>query len=106
MVEREVIWSKTAIDQFKVLIFFWQANDVNEKFRQYTIARLDEHIQVILHFPKCGKPYRMTKIREFVFDGFSLFYLVRPKKIMNYLFWDNRQDPAKLNYLLSNSLCN
>jgi plasmid stabilization system protein ParE len=106
MVEREVIWSQTAIEQFKVLIFFWQAHDVNEKFRQYTIARIDEHIKVILHFPKCGKPYRISKIREFVFDGFSLFYLVKPKKIIIYLFWDNRQDPAKLNYLLSNSLYN
>jgi len=102
MVEREVIWTQTAIEQFKGLIFFWQANNVNNKFTKFTITRLNEHIQVILHFPKCGKPYKMSKIREFVFDGFSLFYLVKPRQLIIYLFWDNRQDPTKLHRLLSN----
>lgn len=32
MVEREVIWTQTAIDQFEVLLFFLQANNVTEKF--------------------------------------------------------------------------
>ncbi len=106
MVERDVIWSQTAIDQFKRLLFFWEANEVDKKFREYIITRLDEHLKVLLNYPKCGKPYGISKIREFVFDGFSLLYLVRPKKIIVYLFWDNRQDPAKLKYLLSNSLQN
>ena len=103
MVERKVIWTQTAIDQFKELLFFWQANDVNEKFTKLIITRIDEHIQVVLQFPKCGKPYKMSKIREFVFDGFSLFYLVKSRQIIIYLFWDNRQNPTKLKRLLANA---
>ena len=61
MVERKVIWTQTAIDQFKELLFFWQANDVNEKFTKLIITRIEEHIQVVLQFPKCGKPYKMSK---------------------------------------------
>lgn len=102
MVEREVIWTQTAIDQFEVLLFFLQANNVTEKFADNIITKLNEHIQLILQYPKCGKPYKMSKIREFVFDGFSIFYRVKTRQIIIHLFWDNRQDPIKLVKLLTN----
>lgn len=102
MVEREVIWTQTAIDQFEVLLFFLQANNVTEKFAQSITTKLNEHIQLILQYPKCGKPYKMSKIREFVFDGFSIFYRVKTRQIIIHLLWDNRQDPIKLVKLLTN----
>jgi hypothetical protein len=102
MVEREVIWTQTAIDQFEVLLFFLQANNVTEKFAHNITTKLNEHIQLILQYPKCGKPYKMSKIREFVFDGFNIFYRVKTRQIIIHLFWDNRQDPVKLVKLLTN----
>jgi plasmid stabilization system protein ParE len=99
-----VVWSKNAEITFDEILTFYT---VRNKSDAYSKKLYDKVKKISLHFlkhPNIGKPVENSNYREFIFDDYSIFYIVLKKEILITLFWDNRRDPKALEVALSELL--
>ena len=103
MVERKVIWSPTARAQFSLVINYWKERNLNAQYALKLTDEVSAQIQLIVEFPKIAQAEYTKDIRRITFNNYSIIYKLAPSKIEILSFWDNRQNPAKLKKLLSNT---
>ena len=91
-----IIWAPTAnITYYQILEYLEQNWSINE-MRNF-IDRVEQVVQHIsenpLHYPysKENDTYKCVVVKQV-----SLFYRLKHQHIELLVFWDNRQDPAKL----------
>ena len=94
----QIIWSPTArVTYFQILdyiSFHWSSQEVVN-----FIERTDE---VLVYIKKNPQQYSSSKMRNeihrfVVTKQVSLYYQVNEKSVELFIFWNNRQDPSKLN---------
>jgi len=91
-----VIWSPNArITYYRILEYLeqnWTIKEI-EAFINRTEQVIKHINQSPLHYPysKLSDSYRCVFIKQV-----SLFYRIKQQEIELLIFWDNRQDPAKL----------
>lgn len=97
----EVIWSKRAKQDYLNVLEYLHKNWGIKEVRGF-VRKTEEAIRTITTNPKSfvASSKRKNVHKGFVSKHNSLFYQVkyRKKQIILLTFWDNRQNPEKLNY--------
>ena len=96
----EVSWSYEAEIQYYDTLLFWIEKIKSEKYSEQIESEVTKIIQTLKDFPRIGAIYQRKGVRRvIVLFHFSVFYriLEEENEIEIVAFWDNRNDPKKLN---------
>jgi hypothetical protein len=101
MVERKIVWTKTASQQLEEVVLFWNAHNGNNLFSQKILKATNASAKRLIRFPFSGKLTDFPSVRAIILlKSFTLFYKVMDSKVLILLFWDSRQDPDKIKRVL------
>ena len=98
--ELKVSWSSEAEIQYYDILLFWIERTKSEKYSEQIENEVTKIIQTLKDFPRIGAIYQRKGVRRIiVLFHFSVFYriLEEQNEIEIVAFWDNRNDPKKLN---------
>lgn len=98
--ELKVSWSSEAEIQYYDILLFWIEKTKSEKYSEQIENEVTKIIQTLKDFPRIGAIYQKREVRRvIVLSYFSIFYrlLEKENEIEIVAFWDNRNDPKKLN---------
>ena len=98
--ELKVSWSSEAEIQYYDILLFWIEKTKSEKYSEQIENEVTKIIQTLKDFPRIGAIYQKREVRRvIVLSYFSIFYriLEEQNEIEIVDFWDNRNDPKKLN---------
>lgn len=102
----DVRWSYSAELQYANILTFWITHNLSNAYSQKIVRAVEEAEDKLSENPyiaeekesyKDGVVFKYRKL--IILRNFSLVYVVR-KSVEIVAFWDNRQDPEKLNELL------
>ncbi|MBS9461903.1 type II toxin-antitoxin system RelE/ParE family toxin [Flagellimonas sp. 389] len=96
MVERNVIWTKTADIQFVGILEYWVKRNKSTIYSKKLVRLVAERTKEIAKSPLIFKSTDFNDIRVASLGNFSIFYKITDKSIIIYAFWDNRQNPKRL----------
>lgn len=99
--ELEVSWSYEAEIQYYDTLLFWIEKTKSEKYSEKIEKEVAKISNTLKTFPKIGAIYESKGIRRVVIlSNFSIFYriLEEQNEIEIIAFWDNRNDPEKLQF--------
>ena len=99
--ELEVSWSYEAEIQYYDTLLFWIEKTKSEKYSEKIEKEVAKISNALKTFPKIGAIYESKGIRRVVIlSNFSIFYriLEEQNEIEIIAFWDNRNDPEKLQF--------
>ena len=99
--ELEVSWSYEAEIQYYDTLLFWIEKTKSEKYSEKIEKEVAKISNTLKTFPKIGAIYESKGIRRVVISShFSIFYriLEEQNEIEIIAFWDNRNDPEKLQF--------
>ncbi len=102
MAKRDVVWTKTADLQFVGILEYWVKRNKSNKYSKKLIKLVSERTNQIAENPKIYRKTDYKNIRVASLDNFGIYYKFDKYKIVVMAFWDNRQNPKKLNELLRN----
>ena len=97
----EVSWSYEAEIQYYDTLLFWIEKTKSEKYSEKREKEVVKISNTLKTFPKIGAIYESKGIRRVVIlSNFSIFYriLEEQNEIEIIAFWDNRNDPEKLQF--------
>ena len=97
----EVSWSYEDQIQFYDTLLFWIEKTKSEKYSEKIEKEVAKISNTLKTFPKIGAIYESKGIRRVVIlSNFSIFYriLEEQNEIEIIAFWDNRNDPEKLQF--------
>jgi len=97
-----VFWTETAIAQRNHIFEYWNNRNGSKTFSKNLLSIINTNINLIKRFPELGKKTDFDEHRVLTLDDFSLFYKFDSERIIITAFWDNRQNPEKLLFLLNN----
>jgi plasmid stabilization system protein ParE len=103
MAERIVIWTYTAREQRRSILKYWTIKNGSTKYAEKVIRLISERTKIIAQFPEAFKLSDFNDVRVSSLGHFSIFYKYSLNQIIIMAFWDNRQDPQELLYLISKS---
>lgn len=95
MVEREVVWSDTALFQFKFILAYWKDKNKSNAFPEKILRQVSRQIALITKFPYLAPSVSETDFRRSILGNYSLIYEITPNQIYVVYFWDDRQDPLQ-----------
>ena len=91
-----VIWSPTARITYFNILEYLEVNWTRKEVRAFT-SRTEEVLDLIQQNPMLFPYSKESNIHRCVLaKQVSLYYQVKPGEVELLVFWDNRQDPAKL----------
>ena len=99
--ELEVSWSYEAEIQYYDTLLFWIEKTKSEKYSEKIEKEGAKISNILKTFPKIGAIYESKEIRRvIILSNFSIFYriLEEQNEIEIIAFWDNRNDPEKLQF--------
>ena len=96
MVERIVIWTRTADIQFVGILEYWVKRNKSNTYSKKLVGLVAKRTKQISKTPLIYKSTNFKDIRVASLGNFSIFYKVTDERIIITSFWDNRQDPKKL----------
>lgn len=98
-----VEWTDAATVQRRETLRYWTVRNKSPAYSKKVLKRIKEVLLVVRENPGAFEEteFEGLRIREAIIGSFSLFYTVRDGIIMIITFWDQRQDPDKLEQLLS-----
>ncbi len=103
MAERIVVWTKTAIKQRRNILAYWTRRNGSTHYAEKLISIISNKLKLILQNPDASQWAAFPNTRVAAIGHFSIFYKITDTNIIITAFWDNRQDPKKLLYVLRNS---
>lgn len=98
-----VVWTEPAIVQREETLRYWTVRNKSPAYAKKLLNRIEDILGIISENPEAYRERKIGKhlTREAIFDGFSLFYTVRNNIVVVITFWSQRDDPDKLERLLS-----
>lgn len=100
MAERIIVWTQTARNQRRNILRYWVNRNRSKSYSQKLIRQIAEKVSNISTNPTAYKRCDFPKTRVAAMGHFSIFYQYDDNRILITAFWDNRQDPLKLEKLL------
>jgi plasmid stabilization system protein ParE len=100
MAEREIVWTVTAEQQFQKILEYWLDKNKSSEYPTRILKLVDDHIADISNRPDS---YRLTEYNNTsvcVIGVFNIYFKKKNDKVYITCFWDNRQDPHKLQKVL------
>lgn len=97
MVERSIIWTKTADIQFVGILEYWVKNNKSTAYSKKLVALVTERTEQLSLSPEIYKKQILKML-----GNYSIYNQTNRSAIIITAFWDNRQDPEKLLKILKN----
>lgn len=96
MVERAVIWTRTADVQLVGILEYWVNRNKSNTYSKKLLKLVSKRTEQLAKSPFTCKKADFKDTRVASLGNFSLFYKVTDEAIIITAFWDNRQNPKKL----------
>ncbi|MEA5129375.1 MAG: type II toxin-antitoxin system RelE/ParE family toxin [Proteiniphilum sp.] len=92
-------WTKPAAKQKSGTLIYWTERIGSEKYAEKINAETNKAIKSIQQNPHIGTKVKGAKEvrRLVVMKDYSLFYRIKKEFIEIIAFWDNRQNPERIN---------
>jgi plasmid stabilization system protein ParE len=96
MVDREIVWTKTAALQRRLIFEYWIDRTGSTEYSQKLLYESKERTEQLKLHPLSGKKAAYPDTRVVSLGHYSIFYKLLNDNIVITAFWDNRQNPEKL----------
>jgi len=100
MDEVKVIWTHIAIRQRNLIFDYWNNRNKSTAYSKKLKLLLKQKTNIIKEHSDIGKRIKHSNLRALFFSNYSIIYTENLGDIYIMGFWDNRQNPQKLNDLL------
>lgn len=97
-----IIWTQKAIQQFDNVLDYWIERNKSNIYALKLIEEVDDKLKFISLHPLASVATNYPNTRKCAMGNYSIIYKFLDNKIYITAFWDNRQDPNKLNRLMKN----
>ncbi|MEB2780005.1 type II toxin-antitoxin system RelE/ParE family toxin [Algoriphagus sp. C2-6-M1] len=101
MAKRKIVWTETAAKQRKSILKYWANHNKSNSFSLKLLRLSNEKAKVIAINPAIFQKADFLNTHVAAMRHLSNFYQFTSRQIIITAFWDNRQDPQKLYYLLN-----
>ncbi|WP_262152467.1 type II toxin-antitoxin system RelE/ParE family toxin [Chryseobacterium foetidum] len=100
MAKVKLVWTHFAKQQRDEIFDYWNKRNkstaYSKKLRHIFRQRTDQ----LKSFPYTGKKMLFENVKILVFKNYSLVYYIEEETISIISFWENHQNPEKLNQIL------
>lgn len=100
MAERRIVWTRTADRQFLEVLEYWLKRTHSNQYPKKLLYTVTKRTQQIALQPNLYRESDFPDIRVATLGNFSIFYKATDDQILITAFWDNRQDPDRLLWIL------
>jgi plasmid stabilization system protein ParE len=100
MVKIKIEWSHFAKQQRDEIFIYWNNRNKSTVYSKKLKSIIKEKTNQLKIQPHSGKKTSEENIRILVLKNYSLFYTITPETIYIISFWENHQNPEKLNTIL------
>lgn len=100
MVKIKIEWSHFAKQQRDEIFIYWNNRNKSTVYSKKPKSIIKEKTNQLKIQPLSGKKTSEENIRILVLKNYSLFYTITPETIYIISFWENHQNPEKLNTIL------
>lgn len=100
MVKGDVVWTRTAREQRRAVLKYWTIRNNSTKYSEKLIELLSKRIEIIQKYPESFPMTNYPNTRFSAMGHFSIFFKHIDQQLIITAFWDNRQEPGKLDTLL------
>ncbi len=98
----KINWSETAEQEYLCILNFWKKVTKSSEYSMKIKDKVEEVEDLISLFPLTGfvvyQNERMKVRKIVILKNYSIFYEVLDDSIEILYFWDNRQNPNKLEF--------
>lgn len=98
MVEKEIIWSKSASKELEDTLDFYNQRNGNPNYSIKLLDEIESLLDLLSENEKIGRRTNEPNIRVLVKKVYLIFYEIRKDKIELLSFWDNPQNPEEKKY--------
>lgn len=100
---RNIIWDEEVLQDMEDIANFYDTRNDSARYSYYLLNKFREAINTTALFPLSGKATEYPHLRYIiVVPEYSLFYHFNDENITVLILWDNRRNPARLDYTLRN----
>ncbi|MCY0969342.1 type II toxin-antitoxin system RelE/ParE family toxin [Chryseobacterium wangxinyae] len=100
MVKIKIEWSHFAKQQRDEIFIYWNNRNKSTVYSKKLKSIIKEKTNQLKIQPLSGKKTSEENIRILILKNYSLFYTITPETIYIISFWENHQNPEKLNTIL------
>ncbi|TAN13777.1 MAG: type II toxin-antitoxin system RelE/ParE family toxin [Chitinophagaceae bacterium] len=100
MAQMKIFWTATAIKQRNQVFEYWNDRNKSARYSGRLLSEINERINLLHTHPKLGRETDFKNTRVLSMGYYNIFYKTLDHRIIITAFWDTRQDPEKLVYLL------
>ena len=101
MAKRAIIWTLTASRQRRKILKYWNNRNKSTKYSKKIITFTKVRLIHVSGNPLIGKITDSPNTRVVTLGHFNIYYQFNKEEIIITNFWDNRQNPKKLNDLMT-----
>jgi len=95
-----IIWTKRASKQFDDVLDYWIERNKSNVYALKLIDEVDDRLKFISLHPLASIATNYPNTRKCVMGNYSIIYKIFEDKMYITAFWDNRQNPVKLDSIL------
>lgn len=96
MAKRTVVWTFTAAKQRRDILKYWTIRNGSTIYAERLIKLIKDRIGTISRNPTAFKSTTFRDVRVSSLGHFSIYYKTTEKELIVVAFWDNRQDPKRI----------
>ena len=96
-------WTRTAELQFFHVLEYWTEKNRSTRYAEKLADLVWTRTIFLSRNPFTSSESGFPNLRRAALGPFSLYYKVQQEELVVMAFWDNRQDPGKLQKFLSRS---
>lgn len=100
MVKR-IIWSSKAEQIYSGILKFYVQRNGSKTYSKKLNVEVSKFINLLLKHPFLGKKTSLSNSRVLIKGNYKIIYKIYPEELVILLFWDNRQNPEKLQEFLT-----
>ncbi len=100
---RKVIWSLLAHVDRKNILDYWRKRNQSDTYSKKLNRSFKEAIQLIQEYPQIGKKTNLEGVRIKIIKDYFIIYEIEDSAIHILTIWDSRQEPEKLDKIISKS---
>ena len=100
MAKRIIVWTPTAINQRREILKYWTKRNGSPRYAQKLVKLTTFRLKIILKHTEADKKTVYPETRTSALGHFSILYKITDTELIVTSFWDNRQDPDKLDKII------